>query len=90
VPKHISVKEAVFPFAKFPGVDTLLGPEMKSTGEVMGIDSFGVAFAKFGGTILPEEGMVFSRQGRTNRTSCRAGRCGFDLCATAARQRRAP
>ena len=39
VPTHFSVKEAVFPFVKFPGVDTLLGPEMKSTGEVMGIDS---------------------------------------------------
>ena len=38
-PSHFSVKEAVFPFVKFPGVDTLLGPEMKSTGEVMGIDS---------------------------------------------------
>ncbi len=47
VPKHISVKEAVFPFIKFPGVDTLLGPEMRSTGEVMGIDEkFGLAFAK--------------------------------------------
>jgi len=47
VPKHFSVKEAVFPFVKFPGVDTLLGPEMKSTGEVMGIDSdFGRAYAK--------------------------------------------
>src|SRR5205814_1315634 len=47
VPKHISVKEAVFPFNKFPGVDTLLGPEMKSTGVAMGIDtSFGLAFAK--------------------------------------------
>jgi len=47
VPKHISVKESVFPFVKFPGVDTLLGPEMKSTGEVMGIgDSFADAFAK--------------------------------------------
>ncbi|MBF0105462.1 MAG: carbamoyl-phosphate synthase large subunit [Deltaproteobacteria bacterium] len=46
-PKHISVKEAVFPFNKFSGVDTLLGPEMKSTGEVMGIDqNFGMAFAK--------------------------------------------
>src|SRR5207245_10270916 len=42
VPRHVSVKEAVFPFIKFPGVDTVLGPEMKSTGEVMGIDgSFG-------------------------------------------------
>ena len=47
VPKHISVKEAVFPFVKFPGVDTILGPEMKSTGEVMGIgDTFAEAFAK--------------------------------------------
>jgi len=47
VPKHISVKESVFPFVKFPGVDTILGPEMKSTGEVMGIgDTFAEAFAK--------------------------------------------
>ena len=46
-PKHISVKEAVFPFSRFPNVDILLGPEMKSTGEVMGIDrTFGMAFAK--------------------------------------------
>jgi carbamoyl-phosphate synthase large subunit len=46
-PKHISVKESVFPFTKFPGVDVILGPEMRSTGEVMGIDrSFGMAFAK--------------------------------------------
>jgi carbamoyl-phosphate synthase large subunit len=63
VPVHVAVKEAVFPFAKFPGVDTLLGPEMKSTGEVMGIDaSFGVAFAKAqlaAGTILPLEGTAF-------------------------------
>jgi carbamoyl-phosphate synthase large subunit len=47
VPKHYSVKEAVFPFTKFPGVDIVLGPEMKSTGEVMGIDAtFGIAYAK--------------------------------------------
>ena len=63
VPKHISVKESVFPFTKFPGVDTLLGPEMKSTGEVMGIDkAFGKAFAKaqFGaGVRLPLSGTVF-------------------------------
>jgi len=62
-PKHISVKEAVFPFNKFPGVDTLLGPEMKSTGEVMGIDtSFGIAFAKAQlaiGMRLPKAGRVF-------------------------------
>ncbi len=63
VPGHISVKESVFPFAKFPGVDTLLGPEMKSTGEVMGIDrSFGLAFAKSqlaAGQRLPTSGTVF-------------------------------
>ncbi|MGB0619617.1 MAG: carbamoyl-phosphate synthase large subunit [Myxococcota bacterium] len=60
VPSHYSVKEAVFPFVKFPGVDTILGPEMKSTGEVMGIDSsFGRAFAKSqiqAGNSLPVEG----------------------------------
>jgi len=63
VPKHISVKESVFPFVKFPGVDTLLGPEMKSTGEVMGIDfEFGKAFAKAqlgAGVRLPKSGKVF-------------------------------
>ena len=62
VPKHYSVKEAVFPFVKFAGVDVLLGPEMKSTGEVMGIDSdFGRAFAKAqiqAGNSLPTEGTV--------------------------------
>ena len=62
VPRHFSVKEAVFPFVKFSGVDVLLGPEMKSTGEVMGIDSdFGRAFAKAqiqAGNSLPLEGTV--------------------------------
>ncbi len=62
-PKHISVKEAVFPFSRFPNVDTLLGPEMKSTGEVMGIeDNFGIAFAKAqaaAGYDLPRGGTVF-------------------------------
>ncbi|MAL61807.1 MAG: hypothetical protein CL563_02260 [Alphaproteobacteria bacterium] len=60
---HVAVKEAVFPFAKFPGVDIILGPEMKSTGEVMGIDSdFGRAFAKSqlgSGTLVPSNGTVF-------------------------------
>ena len=60
---HIGVKEAVFPFARFPGVDTVLGPEMRSTGEVMGLDrSFPVAFAKSqlgGGTKVPRTGTVF-------------------------------
>jgi len=62
VPRHYSVKEAVFPFVKFAGVDTLLGPEMKSTGEVMGIDSdFGRAYAKAqiqAGNSLPTGGCV--------------------------------
>jgi carbamoyl-phosphate synthase large subunit len=60
---HVGVKEAVFPFARFPGVDTVLGPEMKSTGEVMGLDrSFDMAFAKSqigGGSNLPQAGTVF-------------------------------
>ncbi|NOS79646.1 MAG: carbamoyl-phosphate synthase large subunit [Nitrospira sp.] len=62
-PAHLSVKEAVFPFNKFPGVDVLLGPEMKSTGEVMGIDGdFGWAFAKSqagAGATLPQSGTAF-------------------------------
>ncbi|MEP3276584.1 MAG: carbamoyl-phosphate synthase large subunit [Stappiaceae bacterium] len=60
---HIAVKEAVFPFARFPGVDTVLGPEMRSTGEVMGLDSsFELAFAKSqlgSGTAIPTGGTVF-------------------------------
>ena len=60
---HVGVKEAVFPFARFPGVDTVLGPEMKSTGEVMGLDrSFDIAFAKSqlgGGSNVPRAGTVF-------------------------------
>jgi carbamoyl-phosphate synthase large subunit len=63
IPKHIAVKEAVLPFEKFPGTDTILGPEMRSTGEVMGIDSsFGRAFAKAelaAGQRLPLSGTVF-------------------------------
>jgi carbamoyl-phosphate synthase large subunit len=62
-PRHVSVKEAVFPFIKFPDVDTILGPEMKSTGEVMGIDvNFGKAFAKAqiaAGMMLPRGGKAF-------------------------------
>ena len=62
-PRHVAVKEAVFPFARFPDVDTILGPEMKSTGEVMGIDrDFPRAFAKSqlgAGTRLPTSGTVF-------------------------------
>jgi len=62
-PRHISVKEVVFPFTKFPGVDVILGPEMRSTGEVMGIDqTFPLAYAKAqiaAGTNLPTKGNVF-------------------------------
>jgi carbamoyl-phosphate synthase large subunit len=62
-PSYFSVKEAVFPFAKFPGVDTMLGPEMKSTGEVMGVgESFGEAFIKSqlaAGVKLPQGGNAF-------------------------------
>src|SRR5439155_2254914 len=62
-PRHVSVKEVVFPFSKFPGVDVILGPEMRSTGEVMGIDDdFPRAFAKSqlaAGNVLPTKGNVF-------------------------------
>jgi carbamoyl-phosphate synthase large subunit len=63
IPRHFSVKESVFPFNKFPGVDIILGPEMRSTGEVMGIDdSFPMAFAKSqlaANSALPREGTIF-------------------------------
>jgi carbamoyl-phosphate synthase large subunit len=63
ISRHVAVKEAVFPFARFPSVDTILGPEMKSTGEVMGLDhSFEKAFAKSqlgAGVVLPTSGTVF-------------------------------
>lgn len=63
VPSHVSIKESVFPFAKFQGVDIVLGPEMKSTGEVMGVsDRFSIAFAKSqlaAGVVLPESGSIF-------------------------------
>ena len=90
-PKHISVKEAVFPFNKFPGVDTLLGPEMKSTGEVMGIDtSFGIAFAKAqlgGGMRLPKAGRVFISVRDEDKASAAAiaqklHKVGFSIVAT--------
>jgi len=63
IPAHVSVKEAVFPFGKFAGVDIVLGPEMKSTGEVMGVsDRFSIAFAKSqiaAGTVFPQSGKLF-------------------------------
>jgi carbamoyl-phosphate synthase large subunit len=90
-PKHIAVKEAVFPFARFPGVDIILGPEMKSTGEVMGIDTdFGRAWAKSqlgGGTKVPTEGGVFiSVKDRDKAPIAKAARrlveMGFTLIGT--------
>jgi carbamoyl-phosphate synthase large subunit len=63
IPSHVSIKESVFPFNKFAGVDIVLGPEMKSTGEVMGVsERFSIAFAKSqlaGGTVLPSSGRIF-------------------------------
>ncbi len=73
VPGHVSVKEAVLPFDRFPHVDTLLGPEMKSTGEVMGIDTdFGAAYAKAqlgAGQHLPVEGSVFISVGDRDKAA---------------------
>ena len=89
--RHYSVKESVFPFNRFPGVDTALGPEMKSTGEVMGIDpDFGLAFVKsqFGaGTHLPSSGTVFlsvvdQYKERIVPIARRLAALGFDICAT--------
>ncbi len=91
VVEHISVKESVFPFMKFPGVDTLLGPEMKSTGEVMGIDtSFGMAFAKSqfaAGQNLPLKGVAFlSIRDRDKAASVEIAKSlrqnGFEIIAT--------
>jgi len=85
------VKEAVFPFIKFPGVDTVLGPEMKSTGEVMGIDTtFGGAFAKAqvaAGTLLPPKGKVFVSVPDEHKAGLmpiakKLVDCGFTLVAT--------
>jgi carbamoyl-phosphate synthase large subunit len=90
-PRHISVKEAVFPFIKFPGVDAVLGPEMKSTGEVMGIDvDFRKAYLKSqisAGSTLPAAGKVFvSVKNADKRTTTTLARrlveLGFTLVAT--------
>src|SRR5262249_26173464 len=73
VPTFVSVKESVFPFAKFPGVDIVLGPEMRSTGEVMGIDrDFASAFAKSQAAAynkLPASGTVFVSVARRDRAA---------------------
>jgi carbamoyl-phosphate synthase large subunit len=89
--EHISVKEAVFPFARFPGTDVILGPEMKSTGEVMGIGStFGEAFAKsqLGANVnLPLSGQVFISIKDGDKTNIipiakKFSELGFSICAT--------
>jgi carbamoyl-phosphate synthase large subunit len=91
VPPYYSVKEAVFPFNKFPGVDPVLGPEMKSTGEVMGVGkTFGEAFVKSqmgAGVRLPESGKVFiSVKGSDKPRAVKVARdlhaLGFQIVAT--------
>jgi len=91
VPTHVSVKESVFPFIKFVGVDIVLGPEMRSTGEVMGISpEFSLAFAKSqlaAGTVLPREGNVFVSvaergKGQIVDLAGRLHKLGFTLLAT--------
>ncbi len=91
VPNDYFVKEAVFPFVKFPGVDTILGPEMKSTGEVMGVGkTFGQAFAKAmegAGETLPRSGKVLisvrdADKARARRVAAELVELGFELYAT--------
>ncbi|WP_395000685.1 carbamoyl-phosphate synthase large subunit [Sphingomonas sp.] len=88
---HIAIKESVFPFARFPGTDPVLGPEMKSTGEVMGISTdFDIAFAKSqlgGGVILPDRGTVFISVKDTDKAhilpaATKMAELGFHLIAT--------
>jgi len=90
-PPYFSVKEAVFPFVKFPGVDTILGPEMKSTGEVMGVGtSFAAAFVKSqlgAGVALPQAGTAFLTLKNTDKArgvdiARDLAALGFALCAT--------
>ena len=91
VPSHVSVKESVFPFVKFQGVDIVLGPEMKSTGEVMGIsERFSIAFAKgqlAAGVVLPTEGKIFLSFNKRHKSAAvdlgrRLTAMGFSILAT--------
>jgi carbamoyl-phosphate synthase large subunit len=91
IPAHVSVKEAVFPFIKFTGVDIVLGPEMRSTGEVMGIsERFSMAFAKSqlaAGTVLPKEGNIFISVANRQKPGAielarKLSSLGFSLLAT--------
>ncbi|HEY7119537.1 MAG TPA: carbamoyl-phosphate synthase large subunit [Tepidisphaeraceae bacterium] len=90
-PPHTSVKEVVFPFSKFPGVDVILGPEMRSTGEVMGIDAnFPLAFAKSqvaAGGALPTKGRIYISVNNADKAHIvpiarELADCGFELIAT--------
>jgi carbamoyl-phosphate synthase large subunit len=93
VPAHVSVKESVFPFVKFAGVDIVLGPEMRSTGEVMGVsDRFSIAFAKSqiaAGILLPQKGRIFLSVASPQAKEMMVGLArrlvamGFELIATA-------
>jgi carbamoyl-phosphate synthase large subunit len=91
LPRHVSIKESVFPFRKFAGVDIVLGPEMRSTGEVMGIsERFSIAFAKSqlaAGVVLPTSGNVFLSINSRQRSgvgdlATRLHQLGFKLLAT--------
>ena len=97
IPAHVSIKESVFPFRKFVGVDIVLGPEMRSTGEVMGIsERFSIAFAKSqlaAGVLLPTGGRIFvSVSGRHKKQivdlSARLQNLGFQLMATSGTAKR--
>ncbi|MGC6448188.1 MAG: carbamoyl-phosphate synthase large subunit [Rubripirellula sp.] len=92
IPSHVSIKESVFPFRKFAGVDIVLGPEMRSTGEVMGIsEKFSTAFAKSqiaAGSLLPEQGKVFVSLTSRHKDAAKdlgvqLRELGFELLATA-------
>ncbi len=97
IPSHVSVKESVFPFRKFLGVDIVLGPEMRSTGEVMGIsERFSIAFAKSqlaAGTVLPEQGTIFISVAAPAKEhmvglATRLAAMGYNLMATEGTARR--
>lgn len=92
IPSHVSIKESVFPFRKFVGVDIVLGPEMRSTGEVMGIsERFSMAFAKSqlaAGVVLPEAGKIFVSLSERHKhyvaeLATRLSKLGFEILATA-------
>ena len=91
IPSHVSIKESVFPFRKFVGVDIVLGPEMRSTGEVMGVsERFSMAFAKSqlgAGVVLPESGKIFvslssRHKDHVPELATRLAKLGFELLAT--------